>query len=65
MKTSPAILKFLKSEKRTNDLPLNVLRHFQEFEKYLNKTMQSYDNLPDFAAYSMRCFTQIEMFSMP
>jgi hypothetical protein len=62
VKTNTTILKFLKEQNQINDLPLDVLRQFQEFEKTLNKAMKSYDEeMPPFAAYAMKCFTKIEM----
>lgn len=63
MKSNTTILKFLKDQGKAIDLPLDVLRQFQEFEKTMVKTLKSYDEeMPPFAAYAMKCFTKIEMF---
>lgn len=64
MKTNTTILKFLNDQGRSGELPLNVLREFQEFEKTIAQTMKSYDELPSFAAHAMKCFTKIEMFCL-
>jgi hypothetical protein len=64
MKTSTSILKYLNEEGRSGELPLNVLREFQEFEKGIAQEMKSYDELPSFAAYAMKSFTKIEMFCL-
>ena len=42
-KADTAILKYLKNEGRKTDLPLNVLRQFQEFEKSIYTEMNDYD----------------------
>ena len=63
-KTQPALLKYLKDEGREIDFPLNVLRQFQEFEKSVHSEMAGYDDLPESAAYGMRCFSQLRMFGM-
>ncbi len=44
-KNNPAILKYLKDQGRKPDLPLNVLRQFQEFEKYVHAEIDDYDCL--------------------
>ena len=46
------------------NLPLHVLRQFQEFNKSYDAAMKSYDHMPDFVAYGMKCFTQVELFSL-
>lgn len=53
----------LKHFKNLN-LPLHELRQFQEFNKSFDKAMKSYNHLPDFVAYCMKCFTEIEMLSL-
>jgi hypothetical protein len=58
-----AFMSFLRSEGRT-DLPLNVLRQFQEFEKLLGATFDSFEDLPPEVAYGMRSFKKIEMLGM-
>src|SRR5258708_2567022 len=63
-KTQPTILKYLKDQGHGIDLPLDVLRQFQEFEKTMNSTMNSYDHLPSAIAYGMRSFKKIEMLGM-
>ncbi len=58
-----AFMGFLESQGRA-DLPLDVLRQFQEFEKSVHSEMAGYDKLPATAAYGMRCFSKLQMFGM-
>jgi len=62
MQSSTDIIKYFKN--LNLDLPLHVLRQFQEFNKSVDVAMESYDRLPEFVAYGMKCFTQIEILSL-
>ena len=56
------ILQYLKSQGRPlSDLPLDVLRQFQEFEKSMTAALNSYDDRPEPIASGMRAFTKVEM----
>ncbi len=63
-KSDTAFLRYIKDQGRQPDLPLNVLRQFQEFEKSVHSQMSSYDEFPAPVAYGMRCFSKLEMFGM-
>ena len=58
MKLGEGILQHLKKEKGSIDLPLDVLRQFQEFEKSFMATLESYeDNGGDsLATWAMQSF---------
>jgi hypothetical protein len=46
------------------DLPLHVLRQFQEFEKALDAKFKFYNTLPAAPAYAMRNFSILEMMAI-
>jgi hypothetical protein len=60
-RTQPLILKYLKAQGRDSNLPLHILRQFEEFEKTLAHSFKSFDQLPPEQAYVMRSFKKIEM----
>lgn len=64
LKPNNAFLKYLKDQDRPLDLPLDILRQFQEFEKSVHAEMNDYEKLPEIAAYGMRCFSKLRMFGM-
>ena len=60
-KPNSTILQYLKKQGCPIDLPLDVLRQFQEFEKNLTSSLNSYDDRPEPVAYGMRSFTTVQM----
>lgn len=66
MKPGEGILQHLKREKGSIDLPLDVLRQFQEFEKSFMATLESYeDNGGDsLATWAMQSFHKCEVLAL-
>ncbi|MBF0360959.1 MAG: hypothetical protein HQK49_08100 [Oligoflexia bacterium] len=65
MKPGKGIIEHLKNQGRDiNELPLNVLREFQEFEKMLASTMDPYEDRPEEIKYGIQSFTSVEMLAI-
>ena len=63
-KPDQGILSYLKMQGRSIDLPIDVLRQFQEFEKVLDAGLKSYEGKDPAVTYAMQSFTKVEMFGM-
>jgi hypothetical protein len=64
-KPGQGILSHLKNKGRSpTDLPLNVLREFQEFEKVLAAGLKSYEGKDPAVTYGMQSFTKLEMLAV-
>jgi hypothetical protein len=59
-KPGQGILKHLKAQGRDIDLPLDVLRQFQEYEKALQAALESYEGRDPAITYAMQSFTKVE-----
>ncbi|MBF0300248.1 MAG: hypothetical protein HQK51_16115 [Oligoflexia bacterium] len=65
MKPGKGIIEHLKNQGRDpSKLPLNVLREFQEFEKLIASTMDSYEDRPEEIKYGMQSYTKVEMLAI-
>ncbi len=63
-KPGQGILSYLKNNKGGIDLPLDVLRQFQEFEKILAASLDSYEGKPQEITYAMQSYTKLEMMAI-
>jgi hypothetical protein len=63
LRPGQGILKYLKKQGRGADLPLDVLRKFQEFEKVLAAGLGSYEGKDPIVTYAMQSFTKAELFT--
>ena len=64
IKPGQGILKYLKEQGRSIDLPLDALRQFQEFEKVLNAALKSYEGKDPAITYAMQSYTKVEMIAI-
>jgi len=66
MKPGEGILQHLKKEKGSVDLPLDVLRQFQEFEKSFMATLESYegDGSDSLVSWAMQSFHKCEVLAL-
>lgn len=64
MKPGDGILQYLKNTKGKVDLPLNVLRQFQEFEKMLADDLDSYESQDPLVKRVMQSFQKFEILAI-